>query len=154
MFPGSLCHTWTETDGNILYLTFFSPNWEVMQPKFSYQFYCCMLDCNCTCQNNSRLSFWVFFYSRLQLYIPKQSQTKHCFIPSHSPSFIKNIFPSCGWWCNSSSYTPPSAHVISYHSSSFITTFQPIIMSSFLCTEPPSPLQGGAGVLSFEISRF
>ena len=86
------------------------------------------LDCNCTFQNNPRLSFIFckknfFFVGNFSFFTctPSSCACAHvCFIPSHSPSFIKNILLSCGWWCNSSSLssscTPPSAHVISYHS--------------------------------------
>ena len=83
------------------------------------------LDCNCTCQNNPRLGFGFFwqcgrlFFSSLHTIILHMCAAFHQL--SHSLSFIK-YFLSCGWWCNSSSslsssYTPPSACVISYHSS-------------------------------------
>ena len=79
------------------------------------------LDCYCTFQNNPRLSFRLGNFS-FSSCTPSSCACAHvCFIPSHSLSFIKNILLSCGWWCNSSSlsssYTPPSACIISYHSS-------------------------------------
>ena len=79
------------------------------------------LDCYCTFQNNPRLSFRLGNFS-FSTCTPSSCTCAHvCFIPSHSPSFIKNILLSCSWWCNSSSlsssYTPPSTCVISYHSS-------------------------------------
>ena len=53
--------------------------------------------------------------------------------PSHSLSFITKFFHRAGGGVgnsssssSSSSHTPPSAHVIPYHSPSFITTFIPM----------------------------
>ena len=126
MFPGSLCHTWTVTNGNILYSTFFS----LMRGDATHIFTSILLlhalhtlDCNCTCQNNPRLSFGLFWWcGRLFLFLLTHHHLAHvCFILSHSLSFIKIFFHHYGWWCNSSSlsssYTPPSTCVISYHSS-------------------------------------
>ena len=80
---------------------------------------------NCTCQNNPRLScgllWWHgrFFLSSLHTTILCMCAGVFSFHLTHYCS--SNIFFSlCGWWCNSSSlsssYTPPSACVISYHS--------------------------------------
>ena len=83
------------------------------------------LDRYCIFQNNPRLSFLFFFFFignfSFSTCTPSSYTCAHvCFIPSHSPSFIKNILSLCRWWCNysslSSSYTPPSTRVISYHS--------------------------------------
>ena len=85
------------------------------------------MDHNCTCQNNPRLSFGLIWWcGRLFLFLLTHHHLAHvCFIPSHSPSFIKNTSLSCGWWCNSSSlsssYTSPSTCVISYHSSQLLS---------------------------------
>ena len=78
---------------------------------------------NCTCQNNPRLScgllWWCgrLFLSSLHTTILCMCAGVFSFHLTHHHS--SNILLSCGWWCNSSSlsssYTPPSTHVISYH---------------------------------------
>ena len=58
------------------------------------------LDHYCTFQNNPRLSFLFFFFFvgnfSFSTCTPSSYTCAHvCFIPSHSPSFIKNILSSC-----------------------------------------------------------
>ena len=73
------------------------------------------LGCNCTCQNNPRLScgllWWCgrLFLSSLHTTILHMCAGVFSFHLTHHHS--SNILSSCGWWCNSSSlsssYTPP-----------------------------------------------
>ena len=82
------------------------------------------LGLNCTCQNNPRLScgllWWCgrLFLSSLHTAILCMCAGVFSFHLTHCHS--SNILLSHGWWCNSSSlsssYTPPSTCVISYHS--------------------------------------
>ena len=79
---------------------------------------------NRTCQNNPRLSWGLLwwcgrlFLSSLHTTILHMCAGVFSFRLTHYHS--SNIFLSCRGWCNSSSlsssYTPPSACVISYHS--------------------------------------
>ena len=103
------------------------------------------LDCNCTCQNNPRLSFGLFWWcGRLFLFLLTHHHLAHvCFILSHSLSFIKIFFHHMGGGvilllCLLLTHHHP-------HVSSHIThhNFHPNVMCSFICTKLQAPSSGG-----------
>ena len=160
MIPGSLCHTWTVTNGNILYLTFF-PWWEVMQPTLSHHFFLLhaphALDHNCTCQNNPSLGFfgmsnicmhfhlsvctwWCgrFFFSSLHTII----LCMFAHLIDHLTHHHSSQFSLYRWWCRKFFFflhtTIGTCHPISlihiHHN------FHPIVRCSFMCTKLSAPI--------------
>ena len=147
-FPGSPCCTWTVTNGNILYLTFFS-QWEVMQHNF-FQFLLLhtlhTLGCYCTFQNNPRLSLGNFSFST---YTPSSCACVHWCVLSH----LTHHHSSKIFFCHAGGgvilllclllthHHPHVSSHITHHNS------HPNVTCSFICTKLKVPSHGGGWVL-------
>ena len=116
---------------------------------YSHQFYCCMfshtLDRNCTCQNNPRLGLLacsifacIFIHQCVHggvgsfSFSPYTPPSCTCLLISLTISLIiihhnfHHADSGVGNSTSSSTYTPPSAHAIPSHSSTFTIIFIPL----------------------------
>ena len=105
------------------------------------------LDHNCTCQNNPRLGFGMFgnLHAFSSISVQVVVWEAFLFLLTHhhlvhvcvhfidhlthhhsSQKSFHHVGGDVGNLPSSSSHTPPSAHIIPYHSLSFITTFIPM----------------------------
>ena len=112
MFPGSPCHTQTETDGNILYLALL-----LLLGGDATQFSLRMV--SCLYRPHSKFRFFFFFFGTAE--VIQWSWSKSCALLPHPISLIiihSYIMQMVVWEkSSSSSYTPSSACAITSHSS-------------------------------------
>ena len=127
MFPGSSCHTWKVTNGNILYLIFFSYSTHINVTVACFLILCIVIVHAKKIQNCFLCCFGMYDVACI-------------FIRQHADRGVGNS--------SSSPYTLPSAHVISIHypshSSSFIIIFIPLsCVPSFTQSYQHLSLSGG-----------